>query len=842
MALISLGLVVALSSATAGAQDETPLAPTPTVTATPDADLVDRQEVLLQGTGFEPNTSVYALQCRAGELDTCPRWAGDVRVGPDGSFTLPTTISRRLNIDDCVDVGCVIKVTSDSGETFIVPLFFDPSIAPPPVPEMSVTPSTGLVDRQTVNVIVTGLNPGDFVSLTYCEVDGACYRMPDGRVDTDSWSVDLVLVRRIHASDCAIDSCELRVGVSGRDSFLSLGVPVAFDPDSPLEAPPQSRLLPASGLWDGQRIELIGTRFVPGDNVEVRQCVGESTAEEDCLYVTHALTDHLGDLSIRVPVSASLQLTDRTVDCRTERCSLDLRSQVEIGPLLLQFDQSDGRRVFPTQLECVAWPTDSWPEGDVPAGVDPDELQQVIDDALAGGTKSMVVIHGGQLVAEGYDPGVEPTTLHLAYSVGKTFVGTLVGMLVDDGLLDIDLPAPVPEWSDPEDPRHQITTRHLLHMSSGLEWNENYNYTFDNDIIQMLFSSDSTAYVANKPLLHEPGTVFSYSTGTTQILSRIVANTLGVAGDELQATLKARLFGVLGQAPDPFLMDDTGVWRSNHLLLSTRDLARFGLLHVRGGVWEDTQLVSQAWIEFMGSPAPTSAGYGGQLWLRGGGRTLAIGLDGQGIYMAPDLDLVIAVNSETGSGGGNWRGVAALFEAAAAPRCGNGPVAVDDRVSVATNSSATIDVLANDSGAEADIRPDTLTIAIDPASGTATVTDGQILYGPDESFTGTDTFTYLVCTTAPSCYRATVTVTITAAPTTTTTTTPATTTTTTTPATTSTAPTTTSTIAQVQGTQQLAITGPADAVLPLVLGLVLLNLGYLTLSVTWTHRSGRARP
>ncbi|MEM7142711.1 MAG: serine hydrolase, partial [Actinomycetota bacterium] len=447
-------------------------------------------------------------------------------------------------------------------------------------------------------------------------------------------------------------------------------------------------------------------------------------------------------------------------DCGPGACEIVLfdRDRDRVDGVEIAFaDPAPSGGIYPAQLPCVAWPTDGWATGPTPGGVSAVELQAAVDDLLASDADAVVVVHGGSIVAEGYDREMSVDSINNSFSVSKTFVGTMIGLLVDEGLLELDAPAPVPEWSAPDDPRRAITLRHLMNMASGLEWNESYVFNAGNDIIQMILTPDNASYVASKPLESEPGTVFEYSTGTTQILARIVADTLDARGDDLRAELDARLFDVLGQT-ESIPLDDSGVWRGGgNTDMTTRDFAKLGLLHLRGGVWEGEQLVSRSWIEFMHTPSPASAGYGGQIWRRGGFVEM-VGLYGQKVTVRPDLDLVVASNTPPQGGGAGTERIVALFESALPPSCTDEPVLIDDEADTAATTPVGIPVLANDPGRGAALRPDTLTVYDPPGHGTATVEDGEVVYEPAAGFAGTDTFTYLVCTDAPFCDVATVTV------------------------------------------------------------------------------------
>ena len=165
----------------------------------------------------------------------------------------------------------------------------------------------------------------------------------------------------------------------------------------------------------------------------------------------------------------------------------------------------------------LPWPLGgAAPESPPPPGVEAaiERAFQAIDPALGlRQTTAVVVVHDGHLVAERYAPGYGPETPMLSWSMAKSVLATLVGIAVAEGRLALDAPAPVPEWSDPADPRHAITLDQLLRASSGLRFDEHYGTT--NDVSRMLFTKgDAGAFAARMPLAAPPDSVWSYSSGT----------------------------------------------------------------------------------------------------------------------------------------------------------------------------------------------------------------------------------------------------------------------------------------------------------------------------------------
>src|SRR5262249_43362259 len=319
------------------------------------------------------------------------------------------------------------------------------------------------------------------------------------------------------------------------------------------------------------------------------------------------------------------------------------------------------------QLECVPWPTHGWPTGPLPAGVDPARVHAAADEMVGPGrADSVVVIHGGRLVYEQYAPGITADSIEPSFSMSKSFTSTVIGLLVDQKALKIDAPAPSPEWSAPTDPRHAITLRNLLNMSSGLRWNEDYSGAPDSDVVQMVLAGDGGGYLVPGLLEPPPGTVWNYSTGDTAVLGRIIADTAGVSGDAYLVYLHRVLFDPLGIDPVEPGFDSVGHWlagwRTN---TTTRNFAKLGLHYLRNGMWENERFLSRKWVKFVRTPSVMRF-YGGQFWLEPDRSFEMIGLFGQRVHIIPRLDLVIAVNNDQAHEDGAMLNA---FKHAARPSC-----------------------------------------------------------------------------------------------------------------------------------------------------------------------------
>ncbi len=252
-----------------------------------------------------------------------------------------------------------------------------------------------------------------------------------------------------------------------------------------------------------------------------------------------------------------------------------------------------------------------WPAGGDDA-VDPprSEIARVTaDDALAGpGMRAIVVIHDGHLVAERYAPGFDRQTPQLGWSMTKSVTAGLIGILVKDGRLRLDQPAGLAGGN-----RERVTVADLLGMSSGLEFNEGYGAV--SDVTRMLYlEPDMAAFASAKPLIHPPGTVWSYSSGTAVVLSRLLQE--AAAGDAI-ALARTRLFDPLHMQSATLETDEHGtVVGSSYMYATPRDWARYGQLLLQDGIWEGQEILPRGYVAMMSSPvAPSGGEYGhGMVW------------------------------------------------------------------------------------------------------------------------------------------------------------------------------------------------------------------------------------
>jgi len=231
--------------------------------------------------------------------------------------------------------------------------------------------------------------------------------------------------------------------------------------------------------------------------------------------------------------------------------------------------------------------------------------------------KSIVILHGGKLVAERYAPGYRAETPMLGYSLSKSVINALSGILVRQGKLSVEQPAPVAEWANPSDPRHAITLAELMRMSSGLAIEES-DSGFD-PVSRMLFlESDMAGFASRSKLQAAPGSQWEYTSGNTLILSRVIRDAVGGHAEDVVAFARKELFEPLGITTATIEFDAAGTpVGSTNILASARDWARFGELYRNDGVVKGKRILPEGWVKY--SAAPTlNHGYGAGFWTNRG--------------------------------------------------------------------------------------------------------------------------------------------------------------------------------------------------------------------------------
>ncbi len=301
------------------------------------------------------------------------------------------------------------------------------------------------------------------------------------------------------------------------------------------------------------------------------------------------------------------------------------------------------------------------------------ELAAQVDELFArpdseGHSLALLIQQRGDVVAEQYgtQPGndfqdaveVDGDSTLISWSMAKSITHAMVGVLVSDGLIDLDAPASVPEWAGT--PKAAITTLQLLEMRSGLHFVEDYVDGTTSNCIEMLFGESGpshAAYAAGQELVHEPGAVWNYSSGTTNIVSRIIGDILSGApgGDPadraaaVRSFLSDRLFEPAGMASAEPKFDAAGDFIGSSFVYATaRDFAAFGELYLHDGVTSaGTQVLPAGWADHArhqsATDPETGFGYGRHWWSWPDvpGSISCHGYEGQFIVVAPEIDAVL---------------------------------------------------------------------------------------------------------------------------------------------------------------------------------------------------------
>jgi CubicO group peptidase (beta-lactamase class C family) len=293
------------------------------------------------------------------------------------------------------------------------------------------------------------------------------------------------------------------------------------------------------------------------------------------------------------------------------------------------------------------------PEDTIFSNIDYSKLKKEIDNAFdkSGGkvkrTRAVVVLYKNKLIGEKYDTGFSKDSRILGWSMTKSITSSAFGVLAKQGKIDIYKPAPVAEWQNDE--RKNITINDLLHMNSGLEWEENYNTICD--ATKMLFQAEDMGKVQlDKPAQFKPNTHWNYSSGTTNLLSLILRRQFKTQQEYLDFWYSA-VIDKIGMSSMIVEQDMSGTFvGSSYAWATARDWSKFGLLYLNKGNWNGEQILDESWVKYTATPTNTSEGkYGAQFWLNAGGKFpdapkdmfYCNGYQGQMIAIIPSMDMVI---------------------------------------------------------------------------------------------------------------------------------------------------------------------------------------------------------
>jgi CubicO group peptidase (beta-lactamase class C family) len=328
---------------------------------------------------------------------------------------------------------------------------------------------------------------------------------------------------------------------------------------------------------------------------------------------------------------------------------------------------------IPVLSDTVDWPLGNRVPDSISKDIDMSELKSVVEQSfkntnpeVPAKTRGVVVIYEGQLITEQYADEFNEKSAQLGWSMTKSITNSLYGIMVHKGMMDIDTPAPIEEWTSDTDPRHEITTDDLLRMSSGLHWEEVYSNV--STATNMLYKySNMGGFAASQDLEYEINSKWYYSSGTTNILSRIIREKLG--DKEYYKFAQQELFSKLGVTTAIIEPDANGTHvGSSYMWASARDWARLGLLYLNNGNWYGAQILPENWVSYTTTPTEhTDKGqYGAQWWLNSGepgneqnrllpnvstDMYMMDGYEGQRVFVVPSKKLVVVRLGQNKRGG-----------------------------------------------------------------------------------------------------------------------------------------------------------------------------------------------
>lgn len=279
----------------------------------------------------------------------------------------------------------------------------------------------------------------------------------------------------------------------------------------------------------------------------------------------------------------------------------------------------------------------------------------------------LIVVKDSKIVYERYELGNTVTSRWISYSVAKSVTSLLVGAAIKDGYIKS-----VDEVVTDYLPRlrnssyDEVTIRHLLQMASGVRWNEDYADK-ESDINTVPWHTLSVyEYLRQKPRDSEPGEIFNYNTAETNLVGTLLRSAIG---NNLSTYLSEKIWRPFGMKHDAYWIlsePGGGEFGGSSLNATLRDYARIGLFALQHGELRNgDSVLPDGWMQESITPSKGYAEYGYLWWLRGGGAYSAAGIFGQGIYIHPDENVVVAINSARANASveSNWALQNALYEA-----------------------------------------------------------------------------------------------------------------------------------------------------------------------------------
>ena len=327
-----------------------------------------------------------------------------------------------------------------------------------------------------------------------------------------------------------------------------------------------------------------------------------------------------------------------------------------LGAVLIN-DTYDAKKNYPIPNRNIVKNNLPFPYGNldgqdtVSKNIDYNLINKALDNAFSSPdikkTRTVVIVHKDQIIGERYIAGFSKKTKILGWSMSKSVLATIFGILEYQGRLNINDLAAVTLWA--RDERKHITLNHLLRMQSGLVWDE--DYTTISDVTQMLFlDSDMTLAQIKKEAIAKPTEIWNYSSGISNLLSGILRKQFTDKQEYLDFPYVA-LIDKIGMNSMLLEADMEGNFvGSSYIWANTRDWAKFGLLYLHKGNWNGIQIFDGKWADYITKPTIGSNGtYGAHFWLNSYGKFpdvprdlyYAKGYQGQYVFVIPSKDLVV---------------------------------------------------------------------------------------------------------------------------------------------------------------------------------------------------------
>lgn len=331
------------------------------------------------------------------------------------------------------------------------------------------------------------------------------------------------------------------------------------------------------------------------------------------------------------------------------------------------------------------WPTEAWRSADPTLlGFDPAQLDAAISfETDHSRTQALVVVRHGYIAAERFVGGFTATTRHESYSMAKSVASALIGIAIEQGLLadtNKRLCEVYDEWdcADDTDARSRITLDHVMNISSGLEWHEDWrSNSTGNDIFRAF--PNVVDFTLSRPAVSEPGEIMRYSTGDPSLLTSVIQD---ATGHTAAAFAQQEIFAPLGLPPLPWGSDGAGRTTTYAGLQATAlEYAKLGLLYLRQGEWDGEQIVPEEWVTHTTQPVDRCNDVYRYLWHVNAPIRLGVadpacaeiigcpplmfanlpadayfaeGVLGQFIFVIPSQDLVVVRLAQDDAGSEHW--------------------------------------------------------------------------------------------------------------------------------------------------------------------------------------------